>query len=233
MMLPAWVPTLVDAIYFIAAVLFIWGLKRMSSPRTARTGIVWAGAGMAAATEWLNALAAGSEVVSIRRREPLRRPLNVPRPFFSKRGLAAFHGTPPERRAGTLRGLSTPSYPAGAAWDAPIDAAVAEGRFRVVRAGSDAAQTSQGCEQVICATGFEQGWERDPLLADMVGRAGLETHDHWLVLAPDSTVPGLTDGARTLSIAGVAGEWAFPAADTIAGAKYAAHGFLRRACRTH
>ena len=53
--------------------------------------------GMAAATEWLNALAAGSEVVSIRRREPLRRALNVPRAFFSKRGLAAFHAC--ERRA--------------------------------------------------------------------------------------------------------------------------------------
>ncbi len=49
------------------------------------------GAGMAAATEWLNALAAGAEVISIRRREPLRRPLNVPRPYFSKRGLASFH----------------------------------------------------------------------------------------------------------------------------------------------
>jgi NAD(P) transhydrogenase subunit beta len=49
MALPAWLPTLVAAIYFIAAVLFIWGLKRMSSPRTARRGIVWAGAGMAAA----------------------------------------------------------------------------------------------------------------------------------------------------------------------------------------
>ncbi|HKV65015.1 MAG TPA: NAD(P)(+) transhydrogenase (Re/Si-specific) subunit beta, partial [Rhodanobacteraceae bacterium] len=49
MTLPAWMPTFVEAIYFIAAVLFIWGLKRMSSPRTARTGIVWAGAGMAAA----------------------------------------------------------------------------------------------------------------------------------------------------------------------------------------
>jgi H+-translocating NAD(P) transhydrogenase subunit beta len=35
--------------YFIAAVLFIVGLKRMSSPRTARLGIVWAGAGMALA----------------------------------------------------------------------------------------------------------------------------------------------------------------------------------------
>jgi H+-translocating NAD(P) transhydrogenase subunit beta len=35
--------------YFIAAVLFIVGLKRMSSPRTARLGIVWAGAGMSLA----------------------------------------------------------------------------------------------------------------------------------------------------------------------------------------
>ena len=36
--------------YFIAAVLFILGLKRMSSPVTARGGIVWAGAGMLVAT---------------------------------------------------------------------------------------------------------------------------------------------------------------------------------------
>ena len=49
MTLPSWMPTLVEAIYFIAAVLFIWGLKRMSSPRTARNGIIWAGIGMAAA----------------------------------------------------------------------------------------------------------------------------------------------------------------------------------------
>jgi NAD(P) transhydrogenase subunit beta len=36
--------------YFIAAVLFILGLKRMSSPVTARGGIIWAGAGMVVAT---------------------------------------------------------------------------------------------------------------------------------------------------------------------------------------
>ncbi|MFN2308702.1 MAG: NAD(P)(+) transhydrogenase (Re/Si-specific) subunit beta [Gammaproteobacteria bacterium] len=36
--------------YFAAAVLFILGLKRMSSPRTARDGILWAGAGMLVAT---------------------------------------------------------------------------------------------------------------------------------------------------------------------------------------
>ncbi|HJP99006.1 MAG TPA: NAD(P)(+) transhydrogenase (Re/Si-specific) subunit beta [Rhodanobacteraceae bacterium] len=49
MTLPSYMPTIVDAVYFIAAVLFIWGLKRMSSPRTARRGIIWAGIGMAAA----------------------------------------------------------------------------------------------------------------------------------------------------------------------------------------
>ncbi|WP_333680464.1 NAD(P)(+) transhydrogenase (Re/Si-specific) subunit beta [Dyella sp.] len=42
----AWPQTLIDACYFIAALLFILGLKRMSSPRTARGGIVWAGFGM-------------------------------------------------------------------------------------------------------------------------------------------------------------------------------------------
>ncbi|MBI5461365.1 MAG: NAD(P)(+) transhydrogenase (Re/Si-specific) subunit beta [Gammaproteobacteria bacterium] len=36
--------------YFAAAMLFILGLKRMSSPVTARGGIVWAGAGMLVAT---------------------------------------------------------------------------------------------------------------------------------------------------------------------------------------
>jgi NAD(P) transhydrogenase subunit beta len=38
-----WLPTLIRACYFLAALLFILGLKRMSSPRTARGGIVWAG----------------------------------------------------------------------------------------------------------------------------------------------------------------------------------------------
>ncbi|MFK2903359.1 NAD(P)(+) transhydrogenase (Re/Si-specific) subunit beta [Dyella ginsengisoli] len=42
----SWLPTLIKACYFVAAALFILGLKRMSSPRTARGGIVWAGYGM-------------------------------------------------------------------------------------------------------------------------------------------------------------------------------------------
>jgi H+-translocating NAD(P) transhydrogenase subunit beta len=42
----AWLPDLIKACYFLAAFLFILGLKRMSSPRTARGGIIWAGVGM-------------------------------------------------------------------------------------------------------------------------------------------------------------------------------------------
>ena len=41
---------LIEASYFLAAVLFIMGLKKMSSPVTARGGIIWAGAGMVVAT---------------------------------------------------------------------------------------------------------------------------------------------------------------------------------------
>jgi cation diffusion facilitator CzcD-associated flavoprotein CzcO len=183
------------------------------------------GAGMAAATEWLNAIAAGSEVVSVRRRPPLRRPLSAPRPLFSKRGLSAFHDSPADERAALLRDLSMPSYPAGREWDTPLEAATAASQFRV-------SETPDGVEQVICATGFLRGFHHDALLTDLVDAHALKTHERWIVLAPDSTVPALTDATRTLSLSGVAAQWAFPAADTIAGAKYAARAFLRHVCRT-
>jgi H+-translocating NAD(P) transhydrogenase subunit beta len=41
---------LIQVSYFVTAALFISGLKRMSSPVTARSGITWAGAGMLVAT---------------------------------------------------------------------------------------------------------------------------------------------------------------------------------------
>lgn len=184
------------------------------------------GAGMAAATEWLNALAAGSSVVSVRRREPARRPLNVERPLFSKRGLARFQASPPAVRAGALLELSAPSYPPGRAWDGPVARAAGEGRFRIEPAVNGAAQ-------VICATGFVRGYRHDPLLADLVDAHGLETVERWIVVDGDSCVPALSDDTRTLALAGVPGQWAYPAADTLVGMKYAARRFARRVtCRT-
>ena len=187
--------------------------------------VVVVGAGMAAATEWLNALAAGARVTSVRRREPVRRPLNVPRAFFTRRGLAGFHSTAPAERAAILTSLLQPSYPVGRAWDEPL--ARAGERFRV-------AAEVNGAAQVICATGFRRGFRENELLARLADDHGLETHGQWIAVAPDCTVPALTSAERTLALAGVAAQWAYPAADTLVGAKYAARGFLRRieACRT-
>ena len=179
------------------------------------------GAGMAAATEWLNALAAGSRVVSVRRREPERRPLNVPRPLFSRRGLARFQATEPSERISLLRRLGAPSYPPGRAWDEPLADAARAGRFRV-------AAGLNGEAQVICATGFKRGFDQNPLLARLVAEHGLETQGQWIVLAADCTVAALTDETRTLALAGVPAQWVYPAADTLVGAKYAARAFLRR-----
>jgi Pyridine nucleotide-disulphide oxidoreductase len=179
------------------------------------------GAGLAGATEWLNALAAGAEVASVRRREPVRRALNVPRHYFSRRGLAGYQRLPPRERVERLRTLAVPSYPPGARWDEPLEQAARDGRFRVE-------PSVNGSVQVICATGFRRGFRHDPLLARLVADHDLETVEDWLVLDPDSAVPGLSDASRTLAVAGAPGQWAFPAADTLAGARYAAHGFLRR-----
>jgi hypothetical protein len=183
------------------------------------------GAGLAAATEWLNALASGATVVSVRRREAVRRRLNVPREWFSRRALDDFHRTAPAERAQLLEKLLAPSYPPGRRWDEPL--ARAGGRFRVE-------QSVNGSEQVICATGFRRGFQHDPLLRTLAAEHDLETFRDWIVLDRDSTVPALTDERRTLALAGVAAQWAFPAADTLVGAKYAARGLLlrMRRCRT-
>ena len=142
--------------------------------------------------------------------------------------MRAFHaGSAPIERAARLRTLLAPSYPPGAAWDEPLARASAEGRFRVEA-------SVNGSEQVICATGFLRGFQHDSLLAHLVDDHGLETVDGWIVLGADGSVPAVTDATRTLTLAGAPAQWAFPAADTLAGARYVARRFLRRikTCRT-
>jgi cation diffusion facilitator CzcD-associated flavoprotein CzcO len=201
------------------------GVVHAYEPHEYAGDVTVVGCGMAAATEWLNALEAGARVTSVRRREPCRRPLNVPRSLFSRRGLAGYQATTPAERLAVLASLLAPSYPAGRYWDEPL--ARAGARFQV-------APEVNGSEQVICATGFKEGFRNDAVLSPLVEEHGLETHGRWLALATDCTVPELTGDDRTLGVAGVGAQWAYPAADTIVGAKYAARQFLKRvkACRT-
>ena len=123
-------------------------------------------------------------------------------------------------RAGRVPGgASRAVVPAGPRWDEPLERAGS--RFRVAaeierrRAGD-------------LRDGLPAGFRADPLLARLVAEHALATHGPWIVLDSDCTVPGVTTEERTLALAGVAAQWAFPGADTLIGAKYAAHGFLRR-----
>ena len=91
-----------------------------------------------------------------------------------------------------------------------------------------------GAAQVICATGFEQGFALDPLLSRLVEDHALESQERWIVLEPDGAIGVLSDDTRTLAVTGVAAQWAYPAADTLVGMKYFARRFVRRTsrCRT-
>ena len=182
------------------------------------------GAGMAAATEWLNALAAGAAVRSVRRREPARRPLNLPRPMFTHRGLAAYHRLPADARVAHLREWLSPSYPAGRLWDEPLRQAEREGRYSVV-------SEPAAVDQIICATGFVRGFSGHPVLCALVEHDGVDAVESWIVLESDCSVRRLSNERRTLAVAGVCAQWAFPAADTLVGARYAAHHFVRRVLR--
>src|SRR5207253_870775 len=122
-----------------------------------------------------------------------------------------------DQRAALLRDLLAPSFPPGREWDEPLRSR----RFSIER-------SVNGADQVICATGFLRGYEHDLLLARLVGEHDLETFDGRIALAPDSTVAELTDDTRTLAVAGAAAQRAYPAADTLMGARYAAHHFERR-----
>ena len=58
----------------------------------------------------------------------------------------------------------------------------------------DASQTRpNGAEQVICATGFRAAGSTTRCLPTSSTAHALETYERWIVLAPDSTVPALTD----------------------------------------
>ena len=178
------------------------------------------GAGLAAATEWLNALAAGrGGGLGAAARAGAAAAERAAAVLLAPRARVVPPARPPERARDALRALLAPSYPPGPAWDEPL-ARAAEGRFRVEAAVN-------GAEQVICATGFLRGYRHDPLLAPP--RRGARARDRRRL---DRARPRLDACPRsptrraTLALAGVAAQWAFPAADTLVGARYAAHGFL-------
>jgi len=131
-------------------------------------------------------------------------------------------------RAARLRTLLAPSFPPGRQ---------STNRSRTRRAKGTVPRRAcvNGSRQVICATGFLRGFRADPLLAALVDEHELETAADWIVLGRRCDGAGAdrrdTD-ARARRSARAVGLPRGP--DTLAGARYAGHAFLRRvsACRT-
>ena len=104
----------------------------------------------------------------MRRREPERRPLNLPRPLFTQ--ARPRRASTPPRRPSAPRSCGASRRPRtrpGASWDEPLERAAREGRFRV-------AAEVDGADQVICATGFRRGFRARP-----AARARSSTSTGW------------------------------------------------------
>ena len=183
------------------------------------------GAGMAAATEWLNALAAGAEVVSVPPRARTTRAQRRPAALHQARP-GRFPRAPRAERAAAAR-LASAFVPARAQLGRTTRARGARGPFPR-RSGAERRRPGDLRDRL------PGGFTHDPLLARLVAEHGLETEGQW-TLADDSTVPALDGRLRTLSLTGVPAQWVFPAADTLVGMKVAAPRSFRRrieSCRT-
>jgi hypothetical protein len=209
-------------------------------PKTYQPGEIVAvlGAGLGAAHEWLNALAAGAQVVAVWRQPPLKQPLNAPRCLFNAAGLDDYRRLPSEGRLAVLRQIGLGSYPWRARWERQLWAARREGRLHeytgelaAVRAedGRLALELSPGTpltvDRLVVAAGFVGVARAHPLVDRLVADYALPTCEGHLVVADDMTLPTLSQPDSVLAVSGMLARWAYPVADTFAGMKVAARAF--------
>lgn len=216
-------------------------------PKAYQTGetVAVIGAGMGAAHEWLNALAAGAQVYAIWRQPPLHQPLNVPRCLFNAAGLDDYRRQPPERRLAVLRQLGLGSYPWRPGWEWQLWQARRQGRLReyagelrAVRAhegrlaldlvGENGGSRTLLADRLVAATGFIGEACAHPLVARLVADYALPLVAGHLPVADDMTLPPLSRPESVLVVSGMLARWAYPAADSFAGMKVAARAFARQ-----
>jgi len=219
-------------------------------PKAYRAGetVAVIGAGLGAAHEWLNALAAGAHVYAVWRQPPLHRPLNAPRCLFNAAGLDDYRRLPPEGRLAVLRQLGLGSYPWRLGWERQLWRARRQGRLReyagelqAVRAhkgrlalaltdvaGENGGQKTLIVDRLVAATGFIGEACAHPLIAQLVTDYALPLVAGHLLVADDMTLPPLSRPDSVLAVSGMLARWAYPAADSFAGMKVAARAFARQ-----
>jgi hypothetical protein len=203
------------------------------------------GAGIAAANECANALAAGATVVALRRRADTHvQDLNVPRCLFEARGIDAFQTLTFGERVAFLEGILRGTAPARRTWRARITEARRGGSYNESIGEIDAVQRlDRGLkvhvsgfdgpdggwlevDGVVSATGFTRSALTLPLMRRLVYDYGLSVESGRLKLLSNCGVPKLDREDSRLCTMGLLANTVIPNGDTIAGLKYVSRRFV-------
>lgn len=204
------------------------------------------GDGITAATEWANVLEAGGAVSAVSLHGfNLHQPLQVPRRYFSRRGLAPYRRKSKADRLAELQAATRGTIPASPAWQRLFRQAQREGRLGLVKGFvKNIERKETGClacevefadqhithtiviDQVISAAGFLPP-STHPLLARLIEQYALPAIDGVLQLTDDCCVEKISTPNSILAVIGPAAAWAIPSADSFAGMKISARQFAR------
>ncbi len=210
-----------------------------------RTALV-IGDGLTAATEWANILEAGGAVAAVSLPGfNLQQPLQVPRRYFSRRGLSPYRRKPNADRLAELTAATQGTIPSHPVWKKLFAQAQQQKRLGLVKGFVKNIEPQENgrlaCEveftdqrithtitvdQVISAAGFLPP-STHPLLAHLVEQYDLPTLNGILQLDDDCCVEKLSPPNSTLAVIGAAAAWAVPCADSLVGMKITARQFAR------
>jgi cation diffusion facilitator CzcD-associated flavoprotein CzcO len=212
--------------------------KQYAPPRT----VLVVGDGLTAGTEWVSILETGGTVIALSRTGfSIGQPLNTPRRYFSRRGIAPYRRQPEEGRRAELQQATRGTIPAYPAWMRLFHRALRKGRLERVRGELiSIEETDMGAlrctlrlpdghalrtvvvHQVVAATGF-QPVVTHPLLAQLVADYHLPTVDGILKVRDDFCIDELSTPTSVAAVIGPAAAWALPSADSLGGMKIVAH----------
>ncbi|MGH2444109.1 MAG: hypothetical protein ACRDFX_13215, partial [Chloroflexota bacterium] len=206
------------------------------------------GSGMSAVTEWSNVLREGGSVIAVHRSPTLtKRALSAPRCTFGGPWLDGYQALAPQERLAALADIGQGSFPGTGSWRRVVRDGERQGKLESIAGdvlriekdpdgravlqirGLDGGTLEKRVDMVIAATGFESGCQNHAILRDLIRQYQLQSHDDTLVVNNDCSVPGISDERASLFISGPEARWAFPAADSFGGLKYAARRFSANA----
>lgn len=199
------------------------------------------GDGLSAATEWVRIIEQGGCVIAVSQKGfEFGQPLNTPRRYMSKRGLASYHRRAEQERHSELNTVTRANIPFYPGWKKLFKQALAEGALRLIHGTVTnihqpsphllhvtlARPDQNNCEvvevdQVIAATGFYPPIQH-PLFQQLIKDYNLPTYnDRFLILNNNYCLENLTTPHSIAAVIGHAAAWAIPCADSFNGIKIA------------